>query len=122
MNYLYWQEISFFLNELDKEKAIFEKGNMHPEELENSRTTMLNTLESLKYSLEQRMDKYQASLVLYPIVAATDEKMGIYDHNNKVRWSPLQKDFFSSYNAGEIFFKSLDDIKFNKKDSKTKKA
>lgn len=112
MNYLYWQEISFFLNELDKEKVAFEKGSMNPEEMENSRTKMMNTLENLKYGLEQRMDKYQASLILFPIVAATDEKMRVFDYNtsNKVIWSPLQKDFFSSYNAGEIFFKSLDDI------------
>ncbi|MCE2983460.1 MAG: DotU family type IV/VI secretion system protein [Parachlamydia sp.] len=111
MNYLYWQEISFFLNELDKERGVFEKSPMHTEDMDRSRDKMTNTLETLRSGLEQRMDKYQASLVLFPIVAALDEKMQAYDYNsNKIKWAPLQKDFFSSYNAGEIFFKSLDDI------------
>ncbi|MBA2368458.1 MAG: DotU family type IV/VI secretion system protein [Candidatus Protochlamydia sp.] len=111
MNYQYWQEISFFLNALDKERVVFEKGSMNAEGMENTRTKMMHTLETLKSGLEQRMDKYQASLVLFPIVAATDEKMQAYDYNStKVKWPTLQKDFFSSNNAGEIFFKSLDDI------------
>jgi type VI protein secretion system component VasF len=34
-----------------------------------------------------------------------------YDFNtSKVKWAPLQKDFYAAYNAGEIFFKSLDEI------------
>lgn len=111
MNYLYWQEISFFLNALDKEKVAFEKGSMNAEGMENSRTRMMNTLESLKSGLEQRLDKYQASLVLFPIIAATDEKMQAYDYNStKYKWPTLQKDFFASNIGGEIFFKSLDDI------------
>lgn len=111
MNYQYWQEISFFLNELDKERVIFEKGAMNLDEMDNSRKKMMSKLESLKSSLEQRMDKYQASLVLFPIVAATDEKMQAYDYNStKIKWSTLQKDFFASNTAGEIFFKSLDEI------------
>lgn len=111
MNYLYWQEISFFLNAFDKEREIFEKSSMDARAMESTRTNIANTVEILKSSLEQRFDKYQASLILFPIVAGLDEKMQAYDYNsNKIKWDPLQKDFYSSYNAGEIFFKSLDDI------------
>lgn len=111
MNYLYWQEISTFLNDIDKEKVLFEKGSMNAEAMENTRTKMTQLVEVMKSSLEQRMDKYHASLIIFPIVAAIDEKMQGYDYNsNKIKWTPLQKDFYAAYNAGEIFYKSLDEI------------
>lgn len=111
MNYLYWQEISSFLNDLDREKQVFEKSAMTSESMENTRAKMMNLFEVLKSSLEQRMDKYHASLILFPMVAAIDEKMQSYDFNNtKVKWAPLQKDFYAAYTAGEIFFKTLDEI------------
>lgn len=111
MNYLYWQEISHFLNDIDKEKILFEKSSMSTEAMENTRKKMTDLVDVLKSSLEQRMDKYHASLIIFPIVAAIDEKMQGYDYNsNKSKWMPLQKDFYAAYNAGEIFFKSLDEI------------
>ena len=111
MNYLYWQEISHFLNDIDKEKILFEKSSMNTEAMENTRKKMTDLVDVLKSSLEQRMDKYHASLIIFPIVAAIDEKMQGYDYNsNKSKWMPLQKDFYAAYNAGEIFFKSLDEI------------
>lgn len=111
MNYQYWQEISFFLNDLDKEKMAFEKSAMNSESMENTRAKMVNLIEVMKTSLEQRMDKYHASLIIFPVVAAIDEKMQGYDFNStKAKWAPLQKDFYAAYNAGEIFFKSLDEI------------
>lgn len=111
MNYLYWQEISSFLHDLDKERQVFEKSAMTSESMENTRAKMMNLFEVLKSSLEQRMDKYHASLILFPMVAATDEKMQSYDYNStKVKWAPLQKDFYAAYTAGEIFFKTLDEI------------
>lgn len=111
MNYLFWQEISFFLNDIDKEKTLFEKSSMNTEAMENTRKKMTELVDVLKSSLEQRLDKYHASLIIFPIVAAIDEKMQGYDYSsNKSKWMPLQKDYYAAYNAGEIFFKSLDDI------------
>lgn len=111
MNYLYWQEISFFLNDLDKERMTFEKNTITPESMENTRKKMTALVENLKSSLEQRLDKHHSSLIIFAIVAALDEKMQGYDYNtSKVRWAPLQKDFYAAYTAGEIFYKSLDEI------------
>jgi type IV/VI secretion system ImpK/VasF family protein len=111
MNYLYWQEISFFLNDLDKERILFEKNTITPESMENTRKKMTTLVENVKSSLEQRLDKHHASLIIFAIVAAVDEKMHGYDYNtSKVRWAPLQKDFYAAYTAGEIFYKSLDEI------------
>ena len=84
---------------------------MNADSLESTRTRMVNLVEVMKSSLEQRMDKYHASLIIFPVVAAIDEKMQGYDYTSgKTKWAPLQKDFYAAYNAGEIFFKSLDEI------------
>lgn len=111
MNYLYWQEISFYLNELDKERAAFEKTAITASTMDYTRKKMTTLLEDLKTSLEQRLDIHHSSLIVFAIIAAIDEKMQGYDYNdNKVKWPPLQKDFYSAYTAGEVFFKSLDEI------------
>jgi type IV/VI secretion system ImpK/VasF family protein len=48
--------------------------------------------------------------VLFAIIAAVDEEMQAFDYNQlKVRWNPLQKDFYSAYTAGEVFFKTIDE-------------
>lgn len=110
MNYQHWQEISFYLDELDKEKAVYEK-NLTPESMDVVRKAMVALLANLKSSLEKQLDKHHASLILFAIVAAVDEKMQSYDFNvSKVRWAPLQKDFYAAYTAGEVFFKSIDEI------------
>lgn len=111
MNYLYWQEISFYLNDLDKERLAFEKNAITLSTMEYTRKKMTTLLEHLKSSLEQRLDIHHSSLIVFAIIAAIDEKMQGYDYNdNKVKWAPLQKDFYSAYTAGEVFFKSLDEI------------
>lgn len=111
MNYPYWQEISFYLNELDKERLAFEKATLSPESLEYTRKKMVTFLEHLRTSLEQRLDKHHTSLIMFAIVAMIDEKMQSYDYNEtKVRWAPIQKDFYSAFTAGELFYKSLDEI------------
>lgn len=111
MNYLYWLEISSFLNDLDKERILFEKNIITFESMEATRKKMTNLVENVKSSLEQRMDRHHASLIIFAIVAGIDEKMQGYDYEtSKVRWAPLQKDFYAAYTAGEIFYKSLDEI------------
>lgn len=111
MNYQHWQEISFYLNELDRERIGFEKNAINEESIEPVRKKMMTLVEHLKTSLELRIDKHHTSLIIFAIVASVDERMQSYDYSeSKVRWTPLQKDFYSAFNAGEIFFKSLDEI------------
>lgn len=111
MNYQYWQEISFYLDELDTARADFEKNPDSLETLEKTRHTMMNLLENLKGGLEKQLDKHHTSLVLFAVVAAVDEKMKSYEYTtSKVRWTPLQKDMYAAYTAGEVFFKSIDEI------------
>ena len=111
MSYQHWQEISFFLNDLDKERMLFEKNTITPESMESTRKKMTHLIETVISSLEKKLEKQHVSLITFAIVAALDEKMQGYDyHTSKVRWAPLQKDFYSAYTAGEIFYKSLDEI------------
>lgn len=111
MNYQYWQEISSFLNDLENERILFEKSAMTASIMETTRSKITSLLEVLKSSFEQRLDKYHASTMLFPIVAMIDEKMQGYEmSNSNTKWMPLQKDYYAAYNAGEIFYKTLDEM------------
>lgn len=111
MNYQYWQEISSFLNDFENERKIFEKNATTPTIMETTRTKITSLIEVLKSSFEQRLDKFHATTMLFPIVAMIDEKMQGYEmSDSKIKWMPLQKDYYAAHNAGEIFYKSLDEM------------
>ena len=111
MSYQLWQDISFYLNEIDREKEQFGKTLITPETLDSIKEKISASLEQLKTGLELKLGKEPASLMLFAIVAAVDEEMQGYNYNHlKVRWAPLQKDFYSAYTSGEVFFKTIDEI------------
>ena len=111
MHYQHWQEISFYLNEIHKEKLFFVSKPLTIESMEASRNNIASLLGRLKSYLEQRLDKHYASLAIFSIVAWVDEEMQSIDYNQlKARWNPLQKDFYSAYTAGEVFFETIDKI------------
>jgi type IV/VI secretion system ImpK/VasF family protein len=111
MNFQYWQDISFYLNEIDKEKNAFSKAHITPDSLVARRKNIGHLVEQLKSDLEQKISKDHVSLILFAIVAGVDEQMQSFDYNHlKVRWVPLQKDFYSAYTAGEVFFRTIDEI------------
>jgi len=111
MSYQQWQDISFYLNEINQEKAAFAKGLITPELIETAKSKISLILDLLKNSLELKLGKEHSSLILFAIVAAVDEEMQGFNYNHlKVRWTPLQKDFYSAYTAGEVFFKTIDEI------------
>jgi len=111
MSYQLWQDISFYLNEINQEKVAFGKGLITPELIEIAKTKISLCLDQLKTSLELKLGKEHSSLILFAIVAAVDEEMQGFNYNHlKVRWTPLQKDFYSAYTAGEVFFKTIDEI------------
>ena len=116
MSYPLWQEISFYLSEIDREKALFEKQGFNPDALEGMRKKVSDFFDELKGGLEQKLEKNHASLILFALVAAIDEEMQRFDYNHpKIRWSPLQKDFQGSYTGGEVFFTTIDHILDNSK-------
>jgi type IV/VI secretion system ImpK/VasF family protein len=116
MSYPLWQEISFYLSEIDKEKSLFEKQGFNPEAVEGMRKKISDFFDELKGSLEQKLDKNHASLILFALVASIDEDMQRVDYSHpKVRWNPLQKDFQGSYTGGEVFFNTIDHILDNPK-------
>ena len=111
MSYLLWQDISFYLNEINQEKASFARSVISPELIETTKTHISNTLDQLKTTLEFKLGKEHAALILFAIVASIDEEMQGFNYSHlKVRWTPLQKDFYSAYTAGEVFFKTIDEI------------
>lgn len=111
MSFQHWQDISFYLNEIDKEKSLFSRTEITPESLEQTRKKITYVVEQLKGDLELKIHKDAVSLIVFAVVAGVDEQMQSLDYNHlKVRWAPLQKDFYAAYTAGEVFFKTIDDI------------
>lgn len=110
MSYQYWPEISFYLKEIEREK-LFLTIKPNTEQVEATRKNIKDLLDVLKTNLEQTLQKQNTSLILFAIVALIDEEMQrCLFENGRLTWPPLQKDFYGAYNAGEIFYKTIDDI------------
>lgn len=111
MSYPLWQEISFYFSQIEQKKLSFGNRTISPELIETTRNEISHLIDELKATLELRLEKSHVSLMLFAIVALIDEEMQGFNYNHlKVRWTPLQKDFYSAYTAGEVFFKTIDDI------------
>lgn len=111
MNYQFWPEISFCLNEVEKEKLQLTKNTMNLDALTAARERINNQLERLRVSLEQSLDKSFASFILFAIVAYLDEDIQAYVLElGQGNWLPLQKDFYGAYNAGELFYETIDKL------------
>lgn len=111
MNCQYWPEISFCLNEIEKQKELLNKKALNLDTIMAARQHINMQLERLRISLEQTLEKQQASLVLFAIVAYCDEELQRHLlETNKANWDPLQKDFYGAYNAGDLYFDTIDKI------------
>jgi type IV/VI secretion system ImpK/VasF family protein len=110
MSYQLWQDISFYLSEIDQEKASFGRSVITPELIDATKAKITTSVEQLKTILELKLGKDHSSLVLFAIIAVIDEEMQGFNYNQvKARWAPLQKDFYAAYTSGEVFFKTIDE-------------
>jgi type IV/VI secretion system ImpK/VasF family protein len=111
MSYQLWQDISFYLNEIDQQKTLFGRSLITPDSIDSIKSKISLSIEQLKNSLELKLGKDHTSTILFAIVASIDEEMQGFDYNHlKVRWAPLQKDFYAAYTSGEVFFKTIDEL------------
>ena len=61
--------------------------------------------------LKEYLEKQFASLALFPLVAYLDEDMQRYLIGSKqMNWLPFQKDFYGAYNAGDLFYETIDKL------------
>lgn len=104
MSYLLWQDISFYLSEIDQHKT--------PHDADNARKDIFRLFEQLKGILEQKLGQDHASSILFALVASIDEEMQkmLSSHHIKTAWNPLAKDFAFGDTAGEVFFKKIDNM------------
>lgn len=110
MSYQLWQDISFYLNEIDQEKLSFGKNMITPESLDATRSKISMSLDQLKNIAELKLGREHSFLVMFALIAVIDEEMQNFNYNHlKVRWAPLQKDFYAAYTSGEVFFKTIDE-------------
>lgn len=107
----FWPEISTCLNEVDKEKVALSKKAINLDSLTSARDNINRILDQLRISLEQSLDKQYASQVLFAIVAYLDEQIHTHLLEKGVgNWVPLQKDFYGAYNAGNLFYDTIDKL------------
>lgn len=110
-NYHMWPEISTCLKEVEEEKKKLTKGTINLDTLTSTRETISHLIEQIQVSLEQDMDKQSASLAVFALVAFVDERMQTHILElGQGSWAPLQKDFYGAYNAGELFYETIDKI------------
>ena len=110
-NYHLWPEISSCLNHIENEKRKLTKETVNLDTLTAVREGISQHVEQLQLSFEQELDKHFASLSIFAIVAYIDEKLQRHVLDlRQGNWAPLQKDFYGAYNAGELFYETIDKI------------
>lgn len=111
MNCRFWPEISFCLDEIEKQKNLINKTSINLETLTSVREQINHLVEQLKISFEQELDTHFSSLLLFAIVAYIDEDVQRHIlETGQGNWAPLQKDYYGAYNAGELFYETVDKI------------
>jgi type IV/VI secretion system ImpK/VasF family protein len=111
MSCQFWPEISTCLNDVEKEKQALTKKAINLDVITSARENMNRHIEQLRLSLEQALDKQYASHILFALIAYFDEE--IQRHlleKGQGNWVPLQKDFYGAYNAGNLYYETIDKI------------
>ncbi len=105
----FWTETSVCLDEVEKEKKRLKRDSIDLDTLSSVRENINHRLEILRLGYEQSLEKQYASLALFAVVAFIDEDIQRHLLNmNQGNWDPLQKDFYGAYNAGELFYETID--------------
>ncbi|MCB9092703.1 MAG: DotU family type IV/VI secretion system protein [Pseudobdellovibrionaceae bacterium] len=111
MSFRFWPEISFCLNEVEKEKKLLTNNTLTLDTLSDAREKIAHRLELLKLSFEQDLSNQYSSLALFAILAYIDEDIQRHLKDiGKGNWDPIQKDFYGAHSAGELFFETIDKI------------
>lgn len=111
MSFQNWPEISTCLNDVEKEKIALTKKIINLDSITAARNRINEIVDQLRISLEQSLDKQYAAQVVFAIVAYLDEQIQSYLlEKGQANWVPLQKDFYGAYNAGNLFYDTIDKL------------
>jgi type IV/VI secretion system ImpK/VasF family protein len=111
MSCQFWPEISTCLSDVEKEKLLLTKKAINLDAITSARENMNRYIEQLRLSLEQVLDKLYASHILFALIAYFDEEIQhCLSEKGQGNWVPLQKDFYGAYNAGNLFYETIDKV------------
>jgi len=111
MNNEYWSEISYYLSEIDQQKLTCCSKKLNAETILSLRNQVISSLEQLKDNLEQLLDESHVHYILFALVALVDEEIQCQlPPGETIQWTPIQRDFYDTTHAGELFYKTLDEI------------
>jgi len=84
---------------------------MNLDVITTARENMNRHIEQLRLSLEQALDKNYASHILFALIAYFDEEVQRHLlEKGQGNWVPLQKDFYGAYNAGSLYYETIDKV------------
>lgn len=111
MSSQFWPEILLCLSEVEREKISLTKKAIDLDAITAARDNINRLVDQLRISFEQSLDKQHATQILFAVVAFLDEQ--IQSHlleKGQGNWVPLQKDLYGAYNAGSLFYDTIDKI------------
>jgi len=96
---------------MEKSKSTLTKSSINLDTLAAVREQINKNVKELQLFFEQDLDKNFSSLTLFAVVAYIDEIMQRHVlETGQGTWAPLQKDFYGAYNAGELFYETIDKV------------
>lgn len=108
----YWPEIFSCFSEIEQHKISTLGKRATPDGLLNLRNVMVISINQLQEILAQSLDEQTIHVMIFALVAFLDEEiqLSLSKENRTLDWLSLQQNFYNTSNAGELFYKYLDDI------------
>ncbi len=111
MRYQHWLELFSSLNEIDQATESLIQRRVNQEGVTLFRQTLIQQLEQLKEGLAQSLDDLSVHHILFALIAMLDEEIQLeLTKHGQPNWLPIQQNFFETSIAGDVFFKTLDDL------------
>ena len=113
----HWSLLFDFFSDTHKRWEHYLQKEENKESLLYLRTSIRKSLETLKSQLSEFLNEREVYLTLFPLVIYFDEFVLLHQHTNqKLDWPPLQYELYNTYNGGEVFYETLQDL-LNKPDT-----
>lgn len=106
-----WTEIFCYWQEIEQQKSSYLHRKHSQENMELLRSSVISILGQMKESLQHSLNERSLDMILFAFIAFLDEEMQqlLLTSHSQAIWTPIQQEFYSTSNAGELFYKALDD-------------
>lgn len=106
-----WSEVFCYWQEVEQQKNSYLLRKHSQENMEMLRSSLISILGQMKENLQHNLNERYLDMMLFAFIAFLDEEMQrlmLTSHSQAI-WTPIQQEFYNTSNAGELFYKALDD-------------